>query len=349
MIKFFRKIRQKLLVENRFSKYLLYAFGEIILVVIGILIALQINNWNEKVKKEEKIQVLLNDVFNELHQNIISSVDKLPYFHEKDSVFRAIMFKKVTKEVYLNEKYLQFKYMMNNSRKVVLSEESFDVLIANLDEVPIHYKAIIKDLIHLNNDLKKDVDTWNIEFDKEFRNYVKFESENYEWFSEYSEKGNQPIIDYYLNDHKYKNRVAYMYDVVIQNLFSNSLKYRKEAITTYIKLAKILNKKLKEENIPWFIKDANVFVGNYQLQTYIKNGFIWGQKQPDENIKIFKNEKGLKLVSEKDSNMYDIISFSKHQFIAKNIIFCTLKTQGKDTIIETNGGAIYKKINFTND
>ena len=47
MIKFFRKIRQRLLTENKFSKYLLYAIGEIILVVIGILIALQINNWNE--------------------------------------------------------------------------------------------------------------------------------------------------------------------------------------------------------------------------------------------------------------------------------------------------------------
>ena len=45
MIKFFRKIRQKLLTENKFSKYLIYAIGEIILVVIGILIALQINNW----------------------------------------------------------------------------------------------------------------------------------------------------------------------------------------------------------------------------------------------------------------------------------------------------------------
>ncbi|NER17556.1 DUF6090 family protein [Spongiivirga citrea] len=46
MIKFFRKIRQKLLSENKFSKYLIYAIGEIVLVVIGILIALQINNWN---------------------------------------------------------------------------------------------------------------------------------------------------------------------------------------------------------------------------------------------------------------------------------------------------------------
>ena len=46
MIKFFRKIRQKLITENKFNRYLLYAIGEIILVVIGILIALQVNNWN---------------------------------------------------------------------------------------------------------------------------------------------------------------------------------------------------------------------------------------------------------------------------------------------------------------
>lgn len=52
MIKFFRNIRQHLLSENTFSTYLLYAIGEIILVVIGILIALQINNWNEGRKVE---------------------------------------------------------------------------------------------------------------------------------------------------------------------------------------------------------------------------------------------------------------------------------------------------------
>ncbi len=50
MIKFFRKIRQKTLTESKFGKYLLYALGEIILVVIGILIALSINNRNEAEK-----------------------------------------------------------------------------------------------------------------------------------------------------------------------------------------------------------------------------------------------------------------------------------------------------------
>jgi len=48
MINFFRKIRQHLLTENKFSKYLLYAFGEIALVMTGILLALQVNNWNEE-------------------------------------------------------------------------------------------------------------------------------------------------------------------------------------------------------------------------------------------------------------------------------------------------------------
>ena len=59
MIKFFRKIRYNLMSENKTGKpawpagrYLKYAIGEIVLVVIGILIALQINNWNEEEKKE---------------------------------------------------------------------------------------------------------------------------------------------------------------------------------------------------------------------------------------------------------------------------------------------------------
>ncbi|MGB5238162.1 MAG: DUF6090 family protein [Flavobacteriaceae bacterium] len=56
MIKFFRKIRHRLLSENKLSKYLLYALGEIFLVVIGILIALQINNWNEQ-RKADKIGI----------------------------------------------------------------------------------------------------------------------------------------------------------------------------------------------------------------------------------------------------------------------------------------------------
>jgi len=61
MIKFFRKIRQNLLSEGKTGKYFKYAIGEIILVVIGILIALQINNWNQqRILEKQSQQVLLN-------------------------------------------------------------------------------------------------------------------------------------------------------------------------------------------------------------------------------------------------------------------------------------------------
>ncbi|NND93665.1 MAG: hypothetical protein HKN45_02305, partial [Flavobacteriales bacterium] len=72
MIKFFRHIRQRLLTENKFSKYLLYAVGEIVLVVIGILIALQINNWNEERKATRKERQALVEVLSDLELNIAS-------------------------------------------------------------------------------------------------------------------------------------------------------------------------------------------------------------------------------------------------------------------------------------
>ncbi|MCX2718021.1 DUF6090 family protein [Lentiprolixibacter aurantiacus] len=67
MIKFFRRIRQKLLSENKFSKYLLYALGEIVLVVIGILIALAVNNWNQS-KKESRLG---DDLLLRIHRDLV--------------------------------------------------------------------------------------------------------------------------------------------------------------------------------------------------------------------------------------------------------------------------------------
>jgi len=72
MIKFLRRFRQQLLSENKFSKYLIYAIGEIILVVICILIALQINNWNEN-RKEKKIETsILNELQSDFKSDLLS-------------------------------------------------------------------------------------------------------------------------------------------------------------------------------------------------------------------------------------------------------------------------------------
>ena len=71
MIKFFRKVRYNLMEQNKTGKYLKYAIGEIILVVIGILIALQINNWNEA----RKSKVFETEILTQVQANLIK--DKL--------------------------------------------------------------------------------------------------------------------------------------------------------------------------------------------------------------------------------------------------------------------------------
>lgn len=66
MLRFFRNIRQKLLKKGNIRKYSLYAIGEILLVVIGILIALQINNWNEENQLKAQEQVYLELIVDDL-------------------------------------------------------------------------------------------------------------------------------------------------------------------------------------------------------------------------------------------------------------------------------------------
>ncbi|PRX56089.1 DUF6090 family protein [Flagellimonas meridianipacifica] len=66
MLKYFRKIRQNLLSEGEMGKYLKYAIGEIIFVVIGILIALQINNVNEVRKANNRERAILQNLIQEL-------------------------------------------------------------------------------------------------------------------------------------------------------------------------------------------------------------------------------------------------------------------------------------------
>jgi len=111
MFKFFRKIRFNLMNENKTAKYFKYAIGEIILVVIGIIIALQINTWNENRKLQNEELSLLKELKTNLkitlenfqgdiaynlgtisfYNRINHYVEKdLPYHKELDSAFAAI-------------------------------------------------------------------------------------------------------------------------------------------------------------------------------------------------------------------------------------------------------------------
>ena len=85
MIKFFRKIRQKTLTENKFGKYLIYAIGEIALVMIGILLALQVNDWNETRKSIASEKRYVSDLIQDLKNDSIK-LNQLDIFLKSKSV-----------------------------------------------------------------------------------------------------------------------------------------------------------------------------------------------------------------------------------------------------------------------
>ncbi|MDH3245262.1 MAG: DUF6090 family protein [Saprospiraceae bacterium] len=98
MLKFFRKIRQKLLLDNKFSKYALYAVGEIFLVVIGILIALQINNWNTNKQETKELYSYLSNIRKNLQEDL-TSVEEIKEWRES-SIMRS---KRYMEVVHINE------------------------------------------------------------------------------------------------------------------------------------------------------------------------------------------------------------------------------------------------------
>lgn len=85
MIPFFRKKRYKLAENNQFLKYSRYALGEIVLVVIGILIALYINNWNEERKDAQFERKMLLEVKKTLEQDLID----LGFFKDRNSIKKS--------------------------------------------------------------------------------------------------------------------------------------------------------------------------------------------------------------------------------------------------------------------
>lgn len=157
MIKFFRKIRQKLLSENKFSKYLLYAIGEIILVVIGILIALQINNANENRKTRvietsylERLKVDLKENKTLWEQTLNRKQKQLEAAHvflnfrfskNQDTVMRIMPYFTAVgawKDININQ--VTFNEMVSSGTLNIITNDSIKIKLLSLDKL---YKAIL--------------------------------------------------------------------------------------------------------------------------------------------------------------------------------------------------------------
>ncbi|WP_299074083.1 DUF6090 family protein [uncultured Paraglaciecola sp.] len=163
MIRFFRKIRQNLLLESKTGKYLKYAFGEIVLVVFGILIALQINNWNEQVKQDKSI----DDHLEILNQNLTEDQIQLKDLKKKiiesklaaDSAMSQMMTIKPMIDIqlkkYLSMLQLEFKFSPNtNAIEIINQSNEIPALNNKLRTAILDYYSLIektKEREHISN------------------------------------------------------------------------------------------------------------------------------------------------------------------------------------------------------
>ena len=91
MTKFFRKIRQELAAQNNMAKYLRYAIGEIVLVMVGILLALQVNNWNQERKNNSLRKSYIENLIADLKKDIenLENLDSTNSNGEKEGFYLA--------------------------------------------------------------------------------------------------------------------------------------------------------------------------------------------------------------------------------------------------------------------
>ena len=149
MIKFFRRIRQQLITDNKLSKYIIYALGEIILVVIGILIALQINNSNEdrKQRKQElhylknlKTDLTLNiselDNYIDVRNSRIESANYVLEHFEGKPLTDLNAFAYHTTNIYIWQKFSQhdntFQELVNSGNLALISNDTIKNGLLNL-------------------------------------------------------------------------------------------------------------------------------------------------------------------------------------------------------------------------
>ena len=282
MIKFFRNLRQQLLSENKLSKYLFYAIGEIILVVIGILVALQINNTNDERRNEQKVHNLLAKI----QTNIDTDLERIDWlldkYYQRDSVGWLVLLDKVTKEDYENPNSILLHSLVYSYDQINLKKQSYENLINQQDIISSEYDLIMDNLSTLYIDLYDFV----LVSENQLKEYVIRLNEEavkeYEWYSDMKPSNlNSKKINFHLNDSTYKGMVKLNQQRTMGDYLNFILLYREQAMKIYKMIDAKLNSNGYINKLAQYGLNDSTFVGTYRLLngntigTYMHNDFLY--------------------------------------------------------------------------
>ncbi|PNW27034.1 DUF6090 family protein [Formosa algae] len=236
MIKLFGKIRQKLLSENKFGKYLTYAIGEIVLVVIGILIALQINNWNENRKLQAEITDIYKQIVIDLDNDIDEFSNVIKYYDSIKPVYDAVF--SDTRTIDLLDDGLS--RIMAGGPITNMNKGGIERLksVASKDSLSLHLIEIYDTGTFLNLLEKKISDeSWLVT--TTFR-------DNYSWYPEWISKritkdnSSKELQDYFVNSQEYRHYVISSY----QKLYNSYLPNLQFGIVELENIRKSINERI---------------------------------------------------------------------------------------------------------
>ena len=183
MLRFFRNIRQKLIEKDEIRKYLVYAVGEILLVVIGILIALQVNNWNEENKLEQQINGVLTEINNDLIQNKVELEENALVLQEDVKAQERVIETLENNGLFTDKTYADLGRVML-LRRVTLTNNGYDILqdlgISNLKDKNLRSEIIDYYETHVAEVLS-EIEDDKVEFEDSWIEYVRVNFEYWEF------------------------------------------------------------------------------------------------------------------------------------------------------------------------
>ncbi|WP_339839569.1 DUF6090 family protein [uncultured Flavobacterium sp.] len=220
MIKFFRKIRKNMLSERKTVKYLKYAIGEIVLVVIGILIALQINNWNEHRKQNETLHGIYQIIKEDIATDIVEIDDFVDdYEKTRKPAFEAVLNGNLTKEDL--QKHPEYLSVLDGFKDFAINQRGFELLKNQSNDMRIGNQNLTSKINLFYNKYLIEINIAAIEIMREFV-YNLNEHKKSAWFSSFLlHKETKGVIDFMMNNPLEKNRITsyYMaYKIYVQEI-----------------------------------------------------------------------------------------------------------------------------------
>lgn len=239
MISVFRKIRKKFF-SNKVSSYLVYAIGEIALVMIGILLALYVNNWNESRKLKSVINNTLSTISYDLEADTLSANTIIDFYKKNLEDSNRILNNEITPDNYMD--CLNCFNLVTVYQPFAIQTKGFEQLKRLTDETNTQKDSLISDITRLYSVYSPIIDKNNDRMETiVMKNF--YELEKFPWFIDLAtNKLSEEVIKYYTTSEDYKKRVASHRMLAVGNHLGATQKYKEDAIELINRIKQRLDK-----------------------------------------------------------------------------------------------------------